>query len=70
MREVRYTTRFQRDYRREESGRHGVKLDALLMDVVNLLAAPEYRFTHCPANGTTTAPAASGRISFSPTATG
>jgi mRNA interferase YafQ len=39
MREVRYTARFKRDYRREKSGRHGKRLDALLMEVVNLLAA-------------------------------
>ena len=39
MREVSYTARFKRDYRREKSGRHGRKLDALLMEVVNLLAA-------------------------------
>ncbi len=39
MRTVKYTNRFKRDYRREQSGQHGRKLDALLMDVVNLLAA-------------------------------
>jgi len=39
MREVKYTSRFKRDYRREQSGRHGKKLDALLMEAVNLLAA-------------------------------
>jgi mRNA interferase YafQ len=39
MREVRYTARFKRDYRREKSGRHGKRLDARLMEVVNLLAA-------------------------------
>jgi mRNA interferase YafQ len=39
MREVRYTARFKRDYRREKSGRHSKRLDALLMEVVNLLAA-------------------------------
>ncbi len=39
MREVKYTSRFKRDYRREQSGLHGKKLDALLMEVVNLLAA-------------------------------
>jgi mRNA interferase YafQ len=39
MREVRYTARFKRDYRREKSGRHGRRLDALLLEVVNLLAA-------------------------------
>jgi len=41
MRTVRYTVRFKRDYRREKSGRLGKKLDALLMEVVNLLAADE-----------------------------
>src|SRR5579864_5104112 len=29
MREVKYTTRFQRDHRREKSGRHGKKLGRL-----------------------------------------
>ena len=41
MREVSYTSRFRRDYRREKSGRHGKRLDALLMEVVNLLAADQ-----------------------------
>jgi mRNA interferase YafQ len=41
MREVRYTARFKRDYRREKSGRLGKRLDTLLMDVVNLLAADQ-----------------------------
>jgi mRNA interferase YafQ len=41
MRTVRYTARFKRDYRREKSGRLGKKLDTLLMEVVNLLAADE-----------------------------
>ncbi len=39
MRDVRYTSRFKRDYKRERSGRNGKKLDALLMQAVNLLAA-------------------------------
>lgn len=39
MRTVRYTNRFKRDYRREKSGRHGKKLDTLLMEVVDMLAA-------------------------------
>jgi mRNA interferase YafQ len=39
MREIKYTTRFKRDYKREKSGGHGGKLDTLLMEVVNLLAA-------------------------------
>ena len=50
MREVKYTIRFQRDYRREKFGRHRKKLDALLMEVVNLLAAdmplPRRNFDH------------------------
>jgi mRNA interferase YafQ len=39
MRTVKYTNRFKRDYRREQSGQHGRKLDTLLMALVNLLAA-------------------------------
>ncbi|MGO8818739.1 MAG: type II toxin-antitoxin system YafQ family toxin [Terriglobia bacterium] len=50
MREVKYTARFRRDYRRENSGRHGNKLDALLMKVVNWLAddtpLPNPNFDH------------------------
>lgn len=37
-RNVKYTRRFRRDYTREKSGIHGKKLDALLMEAVNLLA--------------------------------
>jgi mRNA interferase YafQ len=50
MRTVRYTARFKRDYRREKSGRLGKKLDTLMMEVVNLLAAdqplPRRNFDH------------------------
>jgi mRNA interferase YafQ len=50
MREIKYTPRFQRDYKREKSGRHGKKLDAPLMEVVKLLAAdtllPRRNFDH------------------------
>lgn len=50
MRIVSYTTRFKRDYRREKSGRHGKRLDDLLMEVVNMLAAdtplPPRNFDH------------------------
>jgi len=50
MRTVRYTGRFKRDYRREKSGHHGKRLDALLMEVVNLPAAdkplPRRNFDH------------------------
>ena len=50
MRTVKFTSRFKRDYRREKSGQHGRKLDAILMEVVNLLAAdtplPRRNFDH------------------------
>ena len=50
MRDVKYTSRFQRDYKREKSGKRGKRLDALLMEVVNLLAAdaplPRRNFDH------------------------
>jgi mRNA interferase YafQ len=50
MRIVRYTSRFKRDYRREKSGQHGRKLDNLLMEVVDMLAAdkplPRRNFDH------------------------
>ena len=39
MRAIKYTARFKKDYRREKSGILGKKLDTLLMDAVNLLAA-------------------------------
>jgi mRNA interferase YafQ len=41
MRTVKYTTRFRRDYRREKSGQLAKKLDTLLMEVVELLAADQ-----------------------------
>jgi mRNA-degrading endonuclease YafQ of YafQ-DinJ toxin-antitoxin module len=45
-----YIVHFRRDYRREKSGRHGSHLDALLMEVVNLLAddmpLPHRTFDH------------------------
>jgi mRNA interferase YafQ len=50
MRTIRYTTRFKRDYQREKSGRHGKKLDTLLMEAANMLAAdmplPRRYFDH------------------------
>jgi len=39
MREIRYTSRFKRDYKREKSGRHGKILDAALTKNLNLLTA-------------------------------
>ena len=50
MRIVKYTNRFKRDYRREQSGQHGTKPDRLLMEVVNMLAddrpLPRRNFDH------------------------
>ena len=50
MRDVKYTTRFQRDYRREKSGWHSRKLDAALVEAISLLAAdmplPRRNFDH------------------------
>lgn len=50
MRTVKYSNRFKRDYRREKSGLHGRRLDDLLMEVVNMLAAdaplPRRNFDH------------------------
>ena len=50
MREIRYTSRFKRDYEREKSGRHSKKLDTALMEVVNFLASdmllPRRHFDH------------------------
>ncbi len=50
MRTVKYTNQFKRDYRREKSGRHSRKLDSLLLEVVNMLAAgtplPRRNFDH------------------------
>lgn len=50
MRTVKYTNRFKRDYRWEKSGQLGKRLDALLMEVVDLLAAdtplPHRNFDH------------------------
>jgi len=41
MRIVRYTSRFRRDYKRERSGHHGKRLDAMLLETVNMLAKDE-----------------------------
>lgn len=37
MREIEYTHRFKRDYRREQSGVSGKKLESLLRPILNLL---------------------------------
>jgi mRNA interferase YafQ len=50
MRTIKYTARFQRDYKREKMGQHGKTLDAVLMAVVDLLAGdatlPHRKFDH------------------------
>ena len=44
MRTIKYTSRFKRDYRREKSGIHGKKPDALLKSILGFLAEDtEYR---------------------------
>ena len=39
MREIRRSTAFRRDYKRERAGRHGRQLDALLGEVLSRLVA-------------------------------
>jgi mRNA interferase YafQ len=41
MRNVRYTGRFRRDYKREKSGRLGRRLDVELLEIVTMLASDE-----------------------------
>ena len=41
MRIVKYTSRFRRDYKREQSGRHGKRLDAELLETVTMLSKDE-----------------------------
>jgi mRNA interferase YafQ len=50
MRTINYTNQFKRDYRREKSGQHGKRLDFLLTQAVDMLAAdhqlPRRYFDH------------------------
>jgi mRNA interferase YafQ len=50
MRAINYTSRFKRDYKREKAGRKGRTLDALLLEVVIMLAEdkplPHRNFDH------------------------
>jgi mRNA interferase YafQ len=50
MRAIERTSRFKRDYRREKSGVLGKKLDALLIEAIDLLASdrvlPHRYFDH------------------------
>ena len=41
MRIVKYTNRFRRDYKREQSGRQGKRLDAELLETVTMLSKDE-----------------------------
>jgi mRNA interferase YafQ len=41
MREIKYTNRFKRDYKREKAGQHGKRLDLVLVEATNMLAADE-----------------------------
>ncbi|MGA8760220.1 MAG: type II toxin-antitoxin system YafQ family toxin [Stellaceae bacterium] len=54
MRIVKYTSRFRRDYKREGSGRHSKRLDAMLLETVNMLAADKplpHRYLDHPLGG-------------------
>lgn len=41
MRTIKYGSKFKRDYRREQSGRHGKNLDQLMGEIVRQLMADE-----------------------------
>jgi mRNA interferase YafQ len=41
MRNVKHTSRFRRDYKRERAGRHGGYIDAELLKAVNMLSKDE-----------------------------
>ena len=54
MRTVKYTSRFRRDYKRERSGQHSQRLDAMLLETVTMLAADEplpHRYFDHPLGG-------------------
>jgi mRNA interferase YafQ len=54
MRTISRTNQFKRDYKREKSGRHGRRLDDLVMEAVGLLAADQpqpRRFFDHPLSG-------------------
>jgi len=55
MRTIRPTTRFRRDFKRERKGPHGNRLDAMLAEVTDMLAADTPlppRFRDHPLSGT------------------
>jgi mRNA interferase YafQ len=54
MRTIRRTNQFKHDYKREKAGRHGRRLDDLLLEVVGMLAADQplpRRFFDHPLSG-------------------
>ena len=54
MRTINYTNQFKRDYRREKSGQHGKRLEVLLTEAIDLLAADRQlprRFFDHPLSG-------------------
>ena len=54
MRAIERTSRFKRDYRREKSGVLGKKLDALLIEAIDLLASDRaltHRYFDHPLSG-------------------
>ena len=54
MRTTRRTNQFKRDYKREKVGRHGRRLDTLLIEAIALLAADQplpRRFFDHPLSG-------------------
>jgi len=54
MRTIRRTNQFKRDYKREKAGRHGRRLDDLLLEIVGMLAADQplpRRFFDHPLSG-------------------
>ena len=55
MRTIRPTTRFRRDFKHEKKGPHGNRLDAMLAEVTDMLAADAPlppRFRDHPPSGT------------------
>lgn len=48
MREIRFTGRFKRDYKREKSGRHGKTVDVALMERIFSPPKNPYRVATSP----------------------
>jgi hypothetical protein len=63
MRTVKYTSRFRRDDKRQRSGQHSKRLDAMLLETVCILADDE----PCRAAMSITRSAANGKITATAT---